>query len=88
MSVSFQFHNQERGCGTWKFNNSLLYDPDYVTLVKNCIHEVILQYSVPTQDEDVTFSINDQLLWEIIKMTIRGKTIAFASQKKRQREKG
>jgi hypothetical protein len=52
------------------------------------MHEVILQYSVPTQDEDVTFSINDQLLWEIIKMAIRGKTIAFASQKKRQREKG
>jgi hypothetical protein len=65
VSVSFQFHNSERGPGTWKFNNSLLYDPDYVTLVKNCRHEVILQYSVPTQDEDLTFSINDQLLWEI-----------------------
>ena len=39
VSVSFQFHNQERGRGTWKFNNSLLYDPDYVTLVKNCKHE-------------------------------------------------
>ena len=87
LSVSFQFHNKERGPGTWKFNNSLLYDPDYVTLVKNCRHEVILQYSVPTQDEDLTFSINDQLLWEIIKMTIRGKTIAFASHKKRQRVK-
>ena len=34
--------------------------------MKNCIHEAILQYSVPTQDEDLTFSINDQLLWEII----------------------
>ena len=33
LSVSFQFHNQEKGCGTWKFNNNLLYDPDYVTLV-------------------------------------------------------
>jgi hypothetical protein len=33
LSVSFQFHNQERGCVTWKFINSLLYDPDYVTLV-------------------------------------------------------
>jgi hypothetical protein len=42
VSVSFQFHNQERGRGTWKFNNSLLYDPDYVTLMKNCIHEAIL----------------------------------------------
>ena len=59
VSVSFQFHNQERGRGPWKFNNSLLYDPDYVTLVKICIHEVILQYSVPTQDEDLPFSIND-----------------------------
>ena len=35
VSVRFQFHNQERGRGTWQFNNSLLYDPDYVTLVKN-----------------------------------------------------
>jgi hypothetical protein len=55
--------------------------------VQNCIHEVILQYSVPTLDEDLAFSINDQLLWEIIKMTIREKTIAFASHKKREREK-
>jgi len=46
-----------------------------------------IMYSVPTDDEDLAFSINDQLQWEIIKMIIRGKTIAFASHKKRQREK-
>ena len=88
VSISFQFHNQERGRGTWKFNNSLLYDPDYVTLVKICMYEVILQHSIQTQDEDLTFSINDPLLWEIIQMTIRGETIAFASHNKGKEKKG
>jgi hypothetical protein len=44
--------------------------------------EVILQHSIQTQDEDLTFSINDPLLWEIIQMIIRGETIAFASHRK------
>jgi len=55
--------------------------------VKNCIHEVIFLYSFTIGDEDLTFSITDQLLWEIIKRTNRGKTIVFACLRKRQREK-
>ena len=52
------------------------------------MYEVILQHSIQTQDEDLTFSINDPLLWEIIQMTIRGETIAFASHIKGKGKKG
>ena len=69
VSVPFQFHNKERGRGTWNFNNCLLYQTDYVALVKNCIHEVCFLYSLTFGDEDLTFSITDHLLWEIIKKT-------------------
>ena len=87
VSISFQFYNQKRGPGTWKFNNSLLYDPDYIKLIKDCIQETILQYSVPKEnDEETAFSLDDQLLWEMLKLSIRGKTIAYSTHKKRSRE--
>ena len=47
-------------------------------------HEVILQYSVPTQYEDITIGINDQLLWEIKKILLEEKP----RYKNRQRKKG
>ena len=33
-SIELDFRNFERGRGYWKFNNSLLKDPDYVEIVK------------------------------------------------------
>ena len=76
----------------WKFNNSLLYDKNYVNLIKLCIHNVKKQYSVPLynfdnidtiSNQDIQFVINDQLFFETLLMEIRGKTISFASYKKK-----
>ena len=77
------FTHQERDRGFWKFNNSLLSDPAYVKLVKDCINETVGEYKINgdiEHPESLTFSINDQLLFETFKLQIRGKTISYAAQ--------
>ena len=92
--LSIAFNDFVRGKGLWKFNNTLLYDLEYLALVKKVIQDVKQQYAVPVYnldnlkdipDEDIQFSVNDQLFLETILVEIRGKTISFASYKKRQR---
>lgn len=82
-------NNQDRGRGTWKFNNSLLSDKDYVQKVKQVISDIISEYSIPSSDDntDVEFSISHQLLWDTMKMKIRGMTIAYTSHLKKEKVK-
>ena len=96
ISVLFKFVQQERGRGNWKFNNNLLGDVEYVNLIKSCITETVNQYKTNYLDQEniepqlIQFSINDQLFWETLKLMIRGKTISYATYKKRtqnEREK-
>ena len=63
-------------------------DPDYITVVKNTIEEVVSQYRVNSEDDDGKyFSIKDQLLWETMKVMIRGKTISYSSYKNKEKNK-
>ena len=89
VNIEMKFIHQERGQSTWKFNNSFLNDVEYVNLVKECINEVIGQYRTDENEslENATYSISDNLLWETIKFTIRGKTIKYSSFKKNERDK-
>ena len=67
------FTHQERGRGFWKFNNSLLSDPAYVKCVKDCIKETVEEYKINEDTEhpqSPTFSINEQLLFETLKLQI------------------
>ena len=61
-----------RGPGTWKFNNTLLEDGEYIEKVHREFNHIKLKY------EEVK---NPQLLWELIKMEIRSLTIKFSKQK-------
>ena len=84
------FTHRKRGRGFWKFNNSLLSDPVYVSLVKDCINKTVEEYKINgdlEHPQPLTFSINDQLLFETFKLQIRGKTISYAAWKKRERNK-
>ena len=80
--------DQTRGPGLWKFNNSLLKDATYVEEIKQCIHSTIDQYRDPnsyeTDLENQDFVINDEMLFDMLKLEIRGKTIAYASAKKKE----
>ena len=80
--MNMLFTHQEKGRRFWKFNNSLLSDPAYVKLVKDCINETVDEYKINgdiEQSQSPTFSINDQLLFETLKLQIRGKTISYVA---------
>jgi exonuclease III len=83
----------------WKFNNSLLKDIEYVNEIKNIILDTKKQYALPVYNFDnlsevdnnmLFFNISDQLFFETVLLAIRGKTISYATYKKRsdnEREK-
>jgi exonuclease III len=63
---------QQRGKGTWKFNNSLLRDCEYTAKMKVLFEECKTKYR----------DINDKrLVWDVIKSDIRGFTISHSSHK-------
>ena len=65
-----------RGRGFWKLNCSCLTNPEYITEIKKVINKTL---------ED-NKDINDALVWEMIKLNVRGKSIELCSQFKRERE--
>ena len=78
----------KRGKGLWKLDCNFLTNADYVNLVNDTIQEVKLQHAVPvygsdflnsTSDFDLFFTIEEDLLLEIILFRIRAKTIKFVS---------
>ena len=87
---------QEKIKSYWKFNNSLLHDKNYVDMINDHISKVKKQYAIPIYNQeiietinnlDIQFTINDQLFFEMLLLEIRGKTISYASFKKREDEK-
>ena len=68
---------QDRGPGFWKFNNSLLQDSEYVTILQENIEDYKEKYSAI---EDLG------LKWDLIKMEIRGFTIKYSKMKAKKRE--
>ena len=88
--LEIQLHDTKRGKGFWKFNTSLLHNAEYVTLVKNTIKNIVRTYSNGTGSRDqfgYNLSADYQTLFEMIKLNIRGQTIAFNSKKVRERNK-
>ena len=84
-------NTNERGRGYWKFNNSLLKDQQYVSLVKNTISDVKQTYQINNGENNIDnqeqeFSINDQLFLETLLLMIRGTSIKYSSQRKKQRQ--
>ncbi len=95
--VKFEFGKFKKGRGLWKFNNSLLKDIEFAHIIKQTIRDTKLKYmdisahgetnidDIP--NDSLTFTINDQLLFEMFLMEIRGKTISYATFKKRQTDR-
>ena len=67
----------KRGPGTWKFNNTLLEDQDYIDLINFIYPRTLEKY------KDVE---SKQLIWELIKMELGAKTMSY-SKKKEPRSK-
>ena len=62
---------------------SLLYDKDYVTLIKDTIKDTLKTYAKHDSelDENSLLTISHQMFFEMLKLNIRGNTISFASFK-------
>ena len=58
-----------RGCGLWKFNNSLLNNEYYVNKIREIYFQTCSYYSEST---------DKRLFWEMLKMEIRAATISFS----------
>ena len=95
-SVVWSLHvpNSERGTYLWKFNENLLTDPEYTSVVINCINQQINQYAIPIYSEEflanvinydkIEFTIGIGLFYETLLMMIRGETIQFSKRKARR----
>lgn len=90
-TLQLTFNDFQRGRGLWKFNNSLLNDIEFLDTIKNKILDVKKQYAVPVynkdrisdiNDNEITFTIDDQLFLETLMMELRGKCISYGSYKK------
>ena len=84
--------NFEHGRPLWKHNNSLLTDTEYLKIINSKILEVKKQYCLPVYnldtideipDDELQLTINDQLFLETLLMEIRGKSISYATYKKK-----
>ena len=91
VELQLNFNSHERGRGIWKFNSSLLKDEKYTETIKKCINETKNQYKVNNtnfpNDDPQNFNIGSQLLFDVIKLEIRGKTISYASALKKSKLK-
>ena len=96
--VFLELKTEGRKCDKqyWKFNNSLLEVKTYIFMIKQLILNIKKQYAVPVynlenteyiKDELNEFQINDQLLFEVLLMETRGKTICSATYKKKEEAK-
>ena len=95
IDITLDFSKVEHGYGYWKFNNSLLKDPQYSALVKDT-SEVLGKYAASPylqsnlsniRPKDIQLTINDQVFFEMLLMKIRGKTISYSAWKKKESNK-
>ena len=60
--MEIDFTQFKRGKGFWKFNSSLLKDPEYVSKVKDTIKRVVAQYAIVNNDENFYINASEQVL--------------------------
>ena len=72
ITLNVALHLNPRGKGFWKLNTSLLYEMSYVQEIKTAIESTLNQYKDDT-------SVNPALLWEMIKLKVREKSISYAA---------
>ena len=86
----------QKGKPLWKHNYSLLQDINYLQVIKDKIIDVKKQYAIPIYnkenihkipDNEIQFTINNQLFMETLLIETRGKSISYSSHRKKETEK-
>ena len=76
-TIKYDSIKDKKGPGYFKLNNSLLLDDEYKALIKNCI--------INTVDDNT--GANPNILWEVIKGSIRNETIWYSTFKRKNANK-
>ena len=95
ISIQIELCKHTRGPGTWKFNNSLLMNEDFIKLIKKEIVYFKLTCAATPYNQDYISSIshnfelmiNPSLFWETLLVTLRGTIIGFTGKQKREQNK-
>ena len=72
--LNIELNKIVRGKGYWKLNCSHLKNQDYIDLIKRTI----------TTTAEINKDANPNLLWDTIKMSIRGESIKYGASKKKE----
>ena len=95
VALHINFTQFIKGKPLWKHNNSLLSDINYLKTMNDKINDVKKQYAVPVYNlenlheipnDQIQFTINDQLFLETLLMELRGKSISYSSFIKKENE--
>ena len=70
--------SMEKSAGIWRFNNSFILEKEFKTKIS-----VLQEYIMHNDTEDV----NPLILWEGAKVVLWGEIIAYASFRKKQKQK-
>ena len=73
VTVNLELNRINRGKGYWKLNCSHLQNQDYIELIKKTIRNTA----------EINKDANPNLLWDTIKMSIRGESIKYGASKKK-----
>ena len=77
ITLRLSLHSNPRGPGFWKLNTSFLTELEYINQIKTTIQETYDEYK---NDE----SVNPSLLWEMIKLKVREKSLRYSKNKTKQ----
>ena len=75
IDIKVATHSNTRGPSFWKLNTSLLTETDYVNQIRAVIKDTYEEYQ-----NDIT--VNDALMWEMIKLKIREQSLKYSAIKK------
>ena len=93
ITLSLVFGKRQITKTYWKFNNSLLFDTDFIKQIKTTITNTKIQYgATPYNPENINSIVNNsfetqidsQLFFETLLLEIRNKTISFSNNIKRE----
>ena len=96
ITLEFQFDDIKYGKSYWKHNNSLLTDKEYLDIINKHIKEIKRQYAIPIYnleeienipDQQIQFTINEQLFLDLLLMELWGKAISYSIYKHKERNK-
>ena len=77
ITLKLSLHSNPRGPGPWKLNTSFLTEINYVNQITATIQETRDEY----REDD---SVSPSLLWEMIKLKVREKSLSYSKTRKKQ----